>query len=73
MPLAALRRDGEGEFVYVHEADGKVQRQAVQSGLRLADRVEIRAGLEAGRDVVTKGFIGLAPGKRVRPVAANGK
>jgi len=72
VPLAALRRDAEGEHVFVYQDDGTVRRAAVSSGLRLADRVEIRAGLEAGARVVTKGFIGLAAGQRVKPVEGPG-
>lgn len=68
VPLAALRRDGEAEFVFVHEADGTVRRQSVTSGLRVADRVELREGLAAGAQVVVKGFLGLAPGQPVKAV-----
>jgi len=71
VPLAALRRDARGEFVFVFE-DGVVRRAEVTSGLRLVDRVEIRSGLTSGTQVVTKGFIGLAPGQRVKPVEAPG-
>jgi len=71
VPLAALRRDARGEFVFVFE-DGVVRRADVTSGLRLVDRVEIRSGLTSGTQVVIKGFIGLAPGQRVKPVEAPG-
>jgi hypothetical protein len=40
----------------------------VVSGLRLAEKVEIREGLEDGQQVITKGFLGLVPGKMVKPV-----
>lgn len=70
VPLAALRRDAQGEFVFLYQDDGSVRRADVTSGLRLADRVEIREGLDAGAQIVTKGFIGLAPGQRVKPVGA---
>lgn len=70
VPLAALQRDVRGDFVYVYQAaDGTVQRTGVASGLRLADRVEIRDGLTSGAQVVVKGFLGLAAGQRVKPVA----
>lgn len=70
VPLAALQRDVDGEFVYVYQdADGTVRRAAVASGLRLADRVEIRDGIARGARVVVKGFLGLTPGQRVKPVA----
>lgn len=68
VPLAALQRDADGEFVYVYADKGALRRQAVASGLRLADRVEIREGLAAGAQVVIKGFLGLTPGKPVQAV-----
>jgi len=69
VPLVALQRDVKGEFVYVYEeAGGTVRRAGVATGLRLADRVEIRDGLERGARVVVKGFLGLAPDQRVKPV-----
>ena len=73
VPLAALQRDHEGEFVYVFEDDETVRRAGVASGLRLADRVEIRDGLARGAKVVVKGFLGLAPGQRVKPVEPRAK
>jgi multidrug efflux pump subunit AcrA (membrane-fusion protein) len=45
-----------------------VRRAGVATGLRLADRVEIRDGLERGARVVVKGFLGLDAGMRVKPV-----
>jgi len=68
VPLAALQRDVQGEFVYVLTENGTVRRTGVASGLRLADRVEIRAGLERGNRVVVKGFLGLTADQRVKPV-----
>lgn len=69
VPVAALQRDVDGEFVYVYQpGDGTVRRTAVVSGLRLADRVEIREGLARGAQVVVKGFLGLSAGQRVKPV-----
>ena len=69
IPFAALRRDTAGEYVYRIEGDGKARRTAVRSGLRPADQVEVLEGLEAGDRVVTKGFLGLADGTAVTPVA----
>jgi len=66
IPVAALRRDREGEFVYVVDSHDIVRRQAVGVGLRLHDRVEILTGLNKGDRVVVAGFLGLKPGKKVR-------
>jgi len=68
IPFSALRRDPQGEHVFVVTDDGKVKRQAIVSGLRLTDRVEVIDGLKAGQVVVKKGFLGLAAGDKVKAV-----
>ncbi|MDH3526171.1 MAG: efflux RND transporter periplasmic adaptor subunit [Gammaproteobacteria bacterium] len=68
IPFAALRRDADSEYVYVLDGENRAQRVAVVSGLRLAERIEIREGLEDDQKVITKGFLGLTPGKQVKPV-----
>jgi len=69
VPFSALRRDTAGEHVFVYDAaEAKVRRVPVTSGLRLADKVEIRQGLQPGQRVVAKGFLGLSDGKPVSPV-----
>lgn len=69
IPFAALRRDRDGEFVYVVDAERMATRMAVRSGRRLADRVEIVAGLDPGQQVVIKGFLGLKAGTKITPVS----
>lgn len=69
VPFRALRRDRDGELLWVvGDDDAKAQRRAVRSGLRIADGIEILEGLEAGERIVTRGFLGLAEGKAVQPV-----
>jgi hypothetical protein len=68
IPYAALRRDASSEYVFVLDAESRAQRVDVESGLRLADKVEIRQGLQDGQQVVTRGFLGLKPGQAVKPV-----
>lgn len=68
VPFSALRRDPVGEYVFILDAQDIVRRQSVRSGLRLTDKVEILEGLEDGMPVVTKGFLGLEPGARVKVV-----
>ena len=64
LPFAALRRDQEGEYVFV-VVDGKAELRRVRSGLRLEDKVEALDGLATGDKVVVRGFLDLSPGKRV--------
>jgi multidrug efflux pump subunit AcrA (membrane-fusion protein) len=68
VPFSALRRDEQGEYVLVPDKENRVRRVPVVSGLRFADRVEIRSGLDSGQFVVTKGFLGLDVGEKVKAV-----
>lgn len=69
IPFSALRRDQAGEYVYSVDADNNVQRTAVVGGLRIGEQVEILDGVSEGQKVVTKGFLDLTPGKKVKIVS----
>lgn len=66
IPYSALRRDPEGEYVFLVDTEQKAQRQAVRSGLRLADKVEVIEGLTRGQVIIVKGFLGLQNGDTVQ-------
>jgi RND family efflux transporter MFP subunit len=68
IPFSALRRDPEGEHVFVVNAEGKAERRSIVSGLRLTDRVEVLDGLKPGQVVIKKGFLGLSAGSIVQAV-----
>ena len=68
IPFSALRRDEKSEYVFILDGEGRAQRVEVSSGLRLAEKVEITQGLEDGQQVITRGFLGLIPGKPVKRV-----
>jgi membrane fusion protein (multidrug efflux system) len=83
IPFRAIRRDEQGEYVYVLQETGAretmaednlekantlVVRTAVRSGLRLGEQVEILQGLEQNQYVVVRGFLGLSEGKAVKIV-----
>jgi RND family efflux transporter MFP subunit len=72
LPFAALRRDRAGEFVWLVNDERKASRRAVRSGLRVAARVEILDGLDAGERVITRGFLGLNEGKAVQVIEDHG-
>lgn len=65
IPLPALRRDHEGEYVYIIDADDTAQRVAVISGGAIDARVEILDGIKDGDRVIIRGFIEVSAGKRV--------
>jgi len=71
VPFRAVRRDRDEEFLWLLGDGNKVERRPVRTGLRITDQIEIPEGLEPGEQVVTRGFLGLAPGKRVHVVAGS--
>ena len=68
IPFGAVRRDRSGEYIYLLNQENKAQRLPVRSGIRIADKIEILEGLEAGQEVITRGFLGLSEGKKVKAV-----
>ena len=72
VPFNSLQRDKNGEFILAI-TDGKAKRINVRSGLRHGSLVEIRSGLTPETVVVTRGFLGLRPGKKVVIVNPNTK
>ncbi|MCX7294535.1 efflux RND transporter periplasmic adaptor subunit [Janthinobacterium sp.] len=77
VPVTALRHSNNGDFVYVLKADKTVTVRMVTRGQATTDMVEIRAGLEAGEQVITEGADRLKEGAKVtlagdKPVGARG-
>lgn len=71
VPLSALKRDADGEHIYLLKDDGKAYRQAVISAAYIAGKVEITQGVKRGDKVITRGFLGLNNGKRVKVTGKN--
>ncbi len=70
VPFAAIRHDSRGEYVFRLRPDNHIERVRVQTGIQLGDRIEILAGLKAGEQIVSKGFIGLKDGAKVKALPA---
>lgn len=69
VPSSALRRDSEGDFVFVVSGDpqeGTAERRAVVTGDRLGDRVLVLQGLQEGEIVLTSGLSTLTAGRAVQ-------
>jgi membrane fusion protein (multidrug efflux system) len=73
VPLGAVKRDNDGEYVFVLDQQKRAHRVAVRTGTHLGVRVAILEGLRAGEQVVTKGFLDLKDGMTVQPVGGSGK
>ncbi|NHQ91471.1 efflux RND transporter periplasmic adaptor subunit [Janthinobacterium lividum] len=65
VPVTALRHSNNGDFVYVLKADKTVTVRMVTRGQATTDMVEIRAGLDAGEQVITEGADRLKEGAKV--------
>lgn len=72
IPFAALRRDIDGEHVFVVDEDNEVSRRDIRTGMRLDDAVEVLDGVAAGERVVVRGFLGLRAGREVEVVGETG-
>lgn len=65
IPVQALRKDGEQDFVFVLQGE-RVERRTVQVGARRDDRATITDGLVTGEHVVVEGPEELADGDAAR-------
>jgi multidrug efflux system membrane fusion protein len=66
VPTGAVQRSSAGTFVYVVNAESKVQQRPVTLTMQDENRSVIARGVEPGERVVTTGFAQLADGKEVR-------
>jgi len=55
VPAAAVMRHESQAFVFVPEGDGRFRRVNIDAGAESGDRVEVKAGLTAGQQVVAQG------------------
>lgn len=71
VPYAAIRQDGEQQYVFVCQPDGTIKRQDIETGYQLSQGVQVSEGLAAGDWVVCDaGEVELTDGQRVRAYAA---
>ena len=66
VPVAAMRRGNDGDFVYVlNAADRTVSLRPVKRGQATADKIQVASGLKAGEQVITEGADRLKDGAPV--------
>ena len=68
VPLRAIQRDTEGEFIYIINKDNKAKKQRIETGLQDNNFAEILSGLENQQRVITRGFIDLRNNQLVKTV-----
>ena len=69
VPANALLTSEAKTFMMVIGSDGRAHQQAVETGIRQGEDVQIAAGLSAGQQVVTSGAFGLPDNTRVQVAA----
>jgi multidrug efflux system membrane fusion protein len=72
IPVAAVQRGAQGNFVYVVQKDQTVALQPIQLGDTEADRVVVEEGLAPGAEVVVEGLDKVHAGSKVEAVARAG-
>ena len=68
IPLAALRRDAEGTWVWRITDAQTAEQVRIETGELVGDEVVVRTGLSPGDTVVVRGFVRLRQGRRVTVV-----
>lgn len=70
LPESAVLADAKGSYVYIIDANNKVVRRDVQTGLLTDNGVVIAQGLNGTERVVQRAGAFLSPGETVKPQAA---
>ena len=73
LPNQAVQTGQEGLYVYVVQADRKVEMRMVTTGARVDQELVILTGVEEGETVVTDGHLRLAPGMTIQDRKKGGK
>lgn len=73
VPVDAVQRGAQGDYVYVVQTDGTAKLQNVQVGESDGERVVIARGVEAGAAVIVEGLEQLRDGSRVDVVQSDGQ
>ena len=71
IPVNAVQYDTEGSWVYSINKQGKSAKTRIQTGQNINNTILVTNGLKPGDKIITKGFVGLRIGKKVKPVNTN--
>jgi len=68
VPLRAIQRDTEGEFIYLINNENKAKKQRIKTGLQDANFSEVLSGVENQQRFITRGFIDLRDNQVVKTI-----
>jgi membrane fusion protein (multidrug efflux system) len=72
IPFGAVRKDGDGTYVYRIGDDDKAHRVAIRTGEQYGSLLTVEDGLEEGDRVVVRGLLRMRDGRKVKVVQENG-
>jgi RND family efflux transporter MFP subunit len=67
IPSSCVMNDQEGAYVYLMDANKKVERRNITLGQRFGKMVEVRKGLAETDNVLINGFVNVGQGQLVAP------
>ncbi|HEY3699931.1 MAG TPA: MdtA/MuxA family multidrug efflux RND transporter periplasmic adaptor subunit [Spongiibacteraceae bacterium] len=73
LPVSAVQRGAQDNFVYLLNSDNTVKLRSVRVGDTEGDRVVIEDGIKPGDEVITEGLDKLRDGIAVEPVKRDGQ
>lgn len=65
IPVNSVQYDTQGTWVYTIDSQQQAQQTWITTAQNLNNKIEVISGLKAGDHIITNGFIGLRPGKKV--------
>lgn len=65
VPFSSLRRDAQGDYLFILNGQQKAQKSYIRTGERISESIEVLEGLNAGDQVITRGFTNLKSGTDV--------
>jgi len=66
IPVNAVQYDTTGSWVYAVDSQHKARQRKIKTGQNVNDKIEVISGLKKDDKIITKGFIGLRPGKTIK-------
>lgn len=67
VPAAAILQDREGQYVFVVDAQNRVQQRRIKTGQKVADGIPVMSGLAEGETIIVEGLQKVRPGIVVTP------
>lgn len=68
LPLAVIRHDTQGAYVYTVGKDNRAHASRIKTGIQLGQRIQILEGIKPGERVISKGFNQLRDNMAVKVV-----